>query len=163
MRTTRSLWIAILTICVLPLIPACSDDMSAPETSEVPTMTLAQLAGAPQALALSDREYRLDTYLWRDFMPIAPPEGDPLRATVTLVVVDGLPVPPDTKLLYLWVVNGDSVWATKLTSRVGGSGGFAGDGPMWDPNISVDAIVGVRIDGELRLVRAADQLIHATH
>lgn len=156
--------LAILTISVLVLVPACSDDVTAPETPQVPAMTLAQLASAPATLALSQQDYQLETYLWRDFMPNSPRDGKPMVAFTRLVSTDQQPIPGDVKLVYIWVVNGDRVWATTFSSEGGdATGRYARGGPKWGPNISVDVIVGVTIgSSELRLVRASAQLIHRT-
>ena len=157
--------LAILTISVLVFLPACDDDVSAPD-SNAPTMTLAQLASAPETLDLREQNYHLETDLWRDFMPISPPDGKPLLAVARLVSTE--PIPDDVKLVYLWVINGNRVWATRFAEEPVVSGntiqGFARGGPKWGPGISVDVVVGVRIgSSELRLVRAPAQPISGTY
>lgn len=156
--------LAILTISALVLVPACDDDVSAPDSNN-PAITLAQLKSAPETLDLPEQDYHLETYLWRDFMPISPPDGKPLAAVVRLVSTE--PIPDDVKLVYLWVVNGQQVWATRFAEEPVVSGNtieaFANGGPKWGPGISVDVVVGVRIgSSELRLVRASEQPIEAT-
>jgi hypothetical protein len=159
--------LAILTISVLVFVPACDEDVAAPETSQVPAMTLAQLASAPETLDLPQQDYRLESDLWRDFMPMSPEDGRPLIAVARLKSTDQQPIPDDVKLIYLWVVDGDRMWATKFSEPPIRSGDtiqrVARDGPKWGPGISVDVVVGVTIgSSELRLVRASDQLIHRT-
>lgn len=156
--------LAILTIGALVLVPACDEDVSAPD-SNTPAITLAQLTSAPETLDLPEQDYHLETYLWRDFMPISPPDGKPLIAIARLVGTD--PIPSDLKLVHLWVINGDRVWATRFAEEPAVSGntiqGVARGGPKWGPGILVDVVVGVRIgSSELRLVRASAQPIQRT-
>lgn len=164
---SRFLQLAIFTISALVLLPACSEDVSAPDAAQVPAMTLAQLTSAPETLDLPQQDYRLETYLSRDFMPVSPSDGRPLRASVTLVSADRQPIPGDVKLIYIWIVNGDRVWSTKFSDKPIVSDyaiqRLAGGGPKWGPDISVEVIVGVTIgSSELRLVRASAQPIHRT-
>lgn len=156
--------LAILTISALVVLPACDDDVSAPVSPVPYDVTLAQLASAPETLDLPEQDYHLETELWRDFMPISPPDGKPLIAVVRLV--SDAPIPDNVKLVYLWVVSDGRVWATKFAEEPVVSGntiqGVARGGPKWGPDISVDVVVAVKVGNEFRLVRAAKQLITAT-
>jgi hypothetical protein len=156
--------LAILTISALVVLPACDDDVSAPDSPVPYDVTLAQLASAPETLDLPSQDYHLETDLWRDFMPISPPDGKPLIAVVRLV--SDAPIPDDVKLVYLWVVSDGRVWATKFAEEPVVSGntteGVARGGPKWGPDIAVDVVVGVKIGNDFRLVRAAKQPITAT-
>jgi hypothetical protein len=156
--------LAILTISALVVLPACDDDVSAPESSLPYDVTLVQLASAPETLDLPKQAFHLETLLWRDFMPISPPDGQPLMAVARLV--SDAPIPDDVKLVHLWVVNGNQVWSTRFAEEPIVSGntieGFARGGPKWGPGISVDVVVGVRVGSAFRLVRAAKQRIIAT-
>ena len=156
--------LAILTISALVVLPACDEDVSAPDSPLPYDVTLAQLASAPEILDRPEQDYHLETDLWRDFMPFSPPDGRPLAAVVRLVSTD--PIPGDVKLVYLWVVNGNQVWATRFAEEPlvweNTIQGFANGGPKWGPGISVDVVVGVKFGRELRLVRAAEQPIGRT-
>jgi hypothetical protein len=161
MRTHAPSWLAIVTL-VLPFVLACSEDVSAP-TSEVPDMTLGELADAPETLVLGQQQYRLDTYLWRDFMPISPPNGKPLVAFVELVSDDQGTIPDNVELVYIWVVNGSRVWAATFPDGSDRTEGYARGGPKWGPDIFVDVVVAVTTGSGIRLVRARAQEIHATY
>jgi hypothetical protein len=158
--------LALLAIGSLFLLPACSDDVSAPSEPTIPTMTLAQLRSAPEMLDLAQQDYSLEAYLWRDFMPIAPSDGRPLVAVARLASLDQEPIPGDVELVYLWVVNGNRVWSTTFSDGVETPDNviqrYAYNGPKWGPGISVDVVVGVKIDSTLRLVRAPAQPIYRT-
>ena len=156
--------LAILTISALVVLPACDEDVSAPDSPLPYDVTLAQLASAPETLDLPAQDYHLESDLWRDFMPISPPDGKPLIAVVRLV--SDAPIPNDVKLVYLWVVSDGRVWATKFSEEPVVMGntiqGVARGGPKWGPDISVDVVVAVKAGREFRLVRAAMQPIIAT-
>lgn len=157
--------LAILTISALVFLPACDEDVSAPDSPSTPyDVTLAQLVSAPEVLDLPSQDYHLETLLWRDFMPISPPGGKPMMAVARLV--SDAPIPDDVKLVHLWVINGNEVWSTQFAEEPIVSGntieGIARGGPKWDPGIPVDVVVGVKVGNVFRLVRAAKQLIIAT-
>src|SRR5688572_17693235 len=82
--------------------PAPLEDAPA-ELRQVPT-TSAPLGGFT---------YRLETYLWRDFMPgpDATAEGRPLIAALNVTVIDDTAAfPAGVTVDRVWVVNGDQVW-----------------------------------------------------
>jgi hypothetical protein len=156
--------LVILTISALVVLPACDDDVSAPDSPLPYDVSLSQLVSAPEILDLPSQNYHLKADLWRDFMPISPPDGKPLIAVVRLV--SDAPIPDDVTLVYLWVVNDGLVWATKFSEEPVRSGntiqGVARGGPKWGPDISVDVVVAVKFGDRFRLVRAVQQPIIAT-
>jgi hypothetical protein len=152
-----------IVILALPLVLACNEDVSAP-TSEVPDMTLEELLNAPETLDVGQQQYRLETLLWRDFMPISPPNGKPLIAFVELVNEDQGTIPDDVDLVYIWVVNGSRVWAATFPDGTGQTEGTARGGPKWGPDIFVDVVVAATTGSSgIQLVRARAQEIHATY
>ena len=134
-----------------------------------PAITEEELRTASERIVAGDQEYELETCLWRDFMPISPPNGWPLIARVSVVEQNGNPIASDLKLEYLWVIKGSKIWATifsdeaLLPSPQNELDGIARNGPKWEPEIQVDVVVGLRRgDGSLELLRAADQWIYMT-
>jgi hypothetical protein len=130
-----------------------------------PSVSLKQLEGAPETVAIGDREFTLETSLYRDFFPICPPDGRPLIA-ITYVVASGeeqFPVWLDADRL--WVVNGEEVWEVvpieeKRPYPDNQLMKVARDGPKWKPRIYVDVVVRlVDAKGNTYLLRAADQQI----
>jgi hypothetical protein len=92
----------------LPFI-SCGSDANTPVG---PAITDDELRTAPERIVARDQEYELETYLWRDFMPISPPDGKPMIAHVKVAELSGKPIASDLKLEYLWVINGSKIWAT---------------------------------------------------
>ena len=147
------------------LIQDCVDSNQA----SLPDVSLAELKAAPDTVTLSGRRYVLQTFLWRDFMPPAPPEGQPLIASISIVEIDSEAIPDDLDAPFVWVVYKDSIWATAVSceqrpqSQPSILEKIARDGPKWGPDVEVDVIVGLKPgSGDCVLLRAPAQTIHAT-
>lgn len=152
----------------------CGSADTKPVSPAIPAIPGDQLRTAPQRIVVMDQEYERRTRLWRDFMPISPPDGKPLIAVVQVVERNGKPIAPELKLEHLWVINGSRIWATPVSDEVvppsaqnqsahNEMNGIARNGPKWGPQIRVDVVVGLRLgDGSLKLLRAPDQWISRT-
>jgi hypothetical protein len=118
---------------------------------------------------IDGREYTLTANAWRDFQPVAPPDGQPLIVVVKVAAADTQPMPGDLAIDRVWVVNGKSRWAvepepaslrgvttpTHLETAVRG-------GPKWGPGIKVDVVARLRQGKKTFLVRAAGVEIKRT-
>jgi hypothetical protein len=135
----------------------------AAELRQVPT-TSAKLAGFT---------YRLETYLWRDFMPgpDASANGRPLIAVARVTVNDDTAAfPAAVTVDRMWVVNGDGVWESvpreeqpRGSAKVETIEVVSRDGPKWGPGITVDVVVRLRdAAGNTVLLRAPAQPINRT-
>ena len=153
-------------IATLLVVSACGKGISQPVVPHVP---VTQLESAPDSLDLAGVRLVLWTNLWRDFQPIAPPDGKPLIALIRLAETDSMSIPSEVSPNYIWVLNGDQVWASRLSSenrpptpeyqveRV------ARDGPKWGPGINVDVVVGIQVrDEPMTFVAAREQPIFRT-
>ena len=111
----------------------------------------------------------LTTSLWRDFMPISPPDGKPLIAVMQIRTDDGSPVPAGIAADPSWGIYGDEVWSSFVEPRPRSETGpiyevVARNGPKWGPGVSVDVVVRLRdAEGRVVLLRAEKQPITATH
>jgi hypothetical protein len=121
-----------------------------------------EVQSAPEAAVIDGRTFRLAADLWRDFMPIAPPDGQPLVAIARITADDGRPLPGDVTIDRLWVVNGKEQWAPGLADRAENLAVHAADGPKWGPGISVDVVVRLARGDATWLVRAPDVPIKRT-
>jgi hypothetical protein len=138
-----------------------------PFGSSVP---LDELLSAPEQIEIDGRKYVLETYLWRDFMPISPPGGTPLIALIRITATDSLALPPSIDATLLWVIKDQQeVWETRFSEQERPPypkyqlEKVARNGPKWGPGIQVDVVVKV-VDGEndIYLLRASNQWIHRT-
>ncbi len=136
------------------------------------TLPLGEILSAPERIKIDDRQYILETYLWRDFMPISPPDGKPLLARIRVTAQDSLPFPVSIDIDRLWVINGSEVWEAVFSEKERVTGiklknqleRIARNGPKWRSGIRVDIVVRV-IDtkGNAYLLKDSDQLIHRTN
>ena len=164
-RQGRSAFVAF----VLPVLAGCTLPGEG-ESSYVTTLASLPdgdaIASAPELVETTSREYTLETYLWRDFMPICPPDGKPLIAKVKVTAVDLEPFPEGLDADKLYVIHGDDVWVTDFSDELPPPGvpdhqldRIARDGPKWGPGVTVDVVVRLVGGGGPWLLRASDKMI----
>lgn len=146
-------------------LSACSSQ--APTAPDEPSTR--DLTAAPTSVMLGGSTLTLDTSLWRDFMPISPPDGKPLVGVLRVRTVNGSMVPDTVRADAVWVIFGEQVWspaAREERSRTETSPVYelvVRDGPKWGPNVTVDVVVRLReASGPGLLLRAANQPIRGT-
>lgn len=116
------------------------------------------LRGTPTSAIVAGRPFQLSASLWRDFMPVSPPNGQPLAVVIRL---------PDqlttVRVERIWVIFGDEVWSAAAEQVPGTQDWVAREGPKWGPGVRVDVVARLR-DGSDReiLVRAPDRMIQRT-
>lgn len=124
-----------------------------------------ELLSAPEKIEIDDREYILETNLFRNFFPVGPPTG--LVGYIYFISLDSLQFPSSLDANHLWVINGCDIWDTDLIERI-----IPGDkiyrmqkrineeGPDWGPDIYVNVVVEVVNDENgSYLLRADSQYI----
>jgi len=160
-RMGRKGLIIILLICLVIILVGISLMPS--------TVSLQDLRAAPEKIEINGTEYTLETYLWRDFMPICPPDGRPLVALVKVKAPGETAISSKIDATRLWVVKGKEIWETEFANEEGSAIGdtlekIGRDGPKWGPGITVDIVVKI-IDlksGKSYLLKASNQYIHRT-
>lgn len=137
----------------------------------VDTPSLETLLTTPLTVEIGGQDLFLRTAMWRDFMPIAPPDGKPLIAIFYVVTSDSSTIPAGLTATAGFVVDGDDIWTTRFTGEQPAPSEdqpfqlveFARNGPKFGPDILVDAIVRLEdSSGQRYLLRAEDQYIGAT-
>lgn len=107
--------------------------------------TYGELLKSPQIIEIGRQEFVLSAFLWRDFMPVSPPDGKEMTAIVKVIVADSSKFPTSIKAGRMWVINDNLVWSTTFSETQ-----FGGDyelvkvargGPKWGPEIDVDIVV----------------------
>ncbi len=134
-----------------------------------PLQQMAVINQIPDKLFLNGDTLELNVYLWRDFQPISPPEGKPLRIVVKVRDTQGKPLPPDIKLKKVKVLYQDQSWETTLKEMPRPSGtvseisATAGGGPKLPPDSLVDVIVFLEDGhGKIHRLKALKQRIEKT-
>lgn len=152
-------YLALLIVCMLLYC------------SRFPDYPVDELLAAPEQIEIEGREYILETFMWRDFMPgpETPPEGKPMIAIIWVVAIDSLLFPSSFDADFLWVIKDDAdVWTTEFEDNETSIEDnklkkVARDGPKWGPHIYVDAVVRIVDDEDSTyLLRAADQWVYRT-
>jgi hypothetical protein len=138
-------------------------------SSTAPSPPSSDLAAAPTRVVLAGKSIVLDASLWRDFMPISPPDGKPLAGVVRVRTEDGSGVPASVRADAVWVLKGSDIWSTvprEEWSRHETAPNYdvvVRDGPKWGPGITVDVVVRLRDTSERDLLlRVANRLIQGT-
>jgi len=141
------------------------------QVSEIAALpTIKTLLSAPNSVEIEGRQYVLETYLWRDFMPMSPPDGKPLMASLRVIATDKQAFPTSLKVDRFWAIKSDrEVWETPLNSEASQPAKnqlekVARNGPSWQPGTSVDVIIRL-IDSQNRtyLLKADRQPIEQTN
>ncbi len=135
----------------------------------MPTWPAEALLPAPEESEVQGQTYVLETSLWRDFMPISPPDGKPLIALLRVRTKDSTEVPPELDIDWVWVINGKQVWEVKFSGQATRPNSFtlervARNGPKWGPNAEVNVVVGLvyKPSKRIYLLKAPNQLIFRT-
>lgn len=85
----------IIALCSILLQYGCSDvEVVNKNEPLLPDIAVEQLLGYPDTIYIEGRQVYLSTYMWRDFMPISPPDGKPLIAIMSITAVDTIPKLP---------------------------------------------------------------------
>ncbi|MGA9116968.1 MAG: hypothetical protein WB626_09360 [Bacteroidota bacterium] len=162
----------VLAGILLMSLAGCSDAGSPMpgDRIPIPDIAVADLLAVPETTQVDGRKLVLSTYLWRDFMPVSPPDGRPLAAILHVDATDSLRLPAGLDADALWIVWTDRVWKSYCAgptqgdpARPYGLQRSASGGPRWGPHVSVDVIVRILdAGGGMHLLRASHQWIHRT-
>lgn len=126
------------------------------------------LLSTPEEVIFEEIRYHLETSLWRDFMPISPPDGQPLIALIKVISIENVLIPSTLDVDRLWIINGYEVWESTFSEELDSSDGckiekIARNGPKWDTGIRVDVVVRlIGINQKSILLRASNQIIGRT-
>ena len=142
-RIPRVLMVALfLTI----IISGCEKDNIQNPNIKVDQELVIELNNkATSSIIIDAHNYFLDTFLWRDFQPISPPNGKPLISINWLIRADSNAIPANIKLKLQYVIYGDSVWIADYTNETHPTPDFkqekvSRNGPKWGPYVPVNVI-----------------------
>jgi hypothetical protein len=156
---------AAILAAVFTVVAGCQDfGIEGP-----PDIPIAQLLQTPDTISADGKRIYLSTFLWRDYMPISPPEGKPLIAIVYLTTADSSQFPASITADAVWIVYNNEVWSSYFADQVIASeqpyryARIAREGPTWGPGVRVEVVVRVYSSrGNAQLLRASRQWIHRT-
>jgi len=160
--------LVLISFVLSLLLIGCKDDSNPVVVpKEIPLETL---LAAPETLSVAGQNIFLTTELWRDFMPISPPDGKPLIAIAYIATIDSTDISQEIDADAIYVIKGNDIWRAYLYN-----GEFpsyqnqpsrlikiARDGPKWQTQILVDVVVNITYQNQNYLLKAKDQFIHET-
>ncbi len=98
-------------------------------------------------VTINSHSYSIDAYLWRDFMPISPPNGKPLISINWLISADSSAIPDNIVMTHQYIIYGDSVWIANYEDEAPPPSTpdykiekISRNGPKWGPFVYVDVI-----------------------
>ena len=153
-----TIWLAAAT-----LVGACSENPVAP-----PDIDIQSLQAAPEKLTIAGKALILRCSLWRDFMPISPPDGRPLVVVIAVQTADSTALPEGLNADAVYVIYEGQVWKAwleenpDLTPPPYRLEKVARDGPKWGPGVYVDVVVRLQYGGKTYFLRASRQRIQKT-
>jgi len=100
------------------------------------------LSAVEDTVLVEGKQLFLDTYLNRDFMPVAPPDGQDMYVVVRFVLADSGALPADLHADAVWVIDSLRQWDAWLKQEDPQRREWiARDGPKWEPGLAVDVVV----------------------
>ena len=119
--------------------------------------SLPALRAIPETISVSGVTLQISAYLWRDFMPVGPPGGKPLIASVQ-VSTTGTARPPPLSADRIAVIHDGQAWIAPVTEETGRRDSYlkaiARNGPKWGPGITVDVVLELHdAGGQAYLIR----------
>jgi hypothetical protein len=135
--------ISLFVIYILSILIGCEkdDDNCVKNKSLVPELGYEY----DSIVTIESHNYYLYAFLWRDFMPICPPNGHPLISINRLISVDSSAIPNNIKLIKQYVVYEDLVWISQYENETHTIPdyileGVSRNGPKWGPDVIVEVI-----------------------
>lgn len=131
---------------------------------------VSQISSSSASTTVNGVEYTVESYAWRDFMPIVDP---PVRLNLknTLIRMDGDAIQSNIEILQHYIVKENEIWRpNELESRQNQSSPnqldiISRDGPTWEVGSKVD--VGLKIknqeSGNVHWFSVSDVKITETH
>ncbi len=125
-----------------------------------------ELKSSPEAIMIGNNNLILETYLWRDFMPVAEVGGSKLLCVNKLTDIDSLAILNTISLKKQYVINGDEIWMADYTAVTNNPPhilqGSTQNGPKWGPDIYVDVVCEFEHAGTTYRIIAKSQMIYKT-
>ncbi len=130
-----------------------------------------ELMSSPETVTIGNNNLVLETYIWRDFMPVrggndGDGNGSGMFCVSKLTEVDGAPILSTIELIKHYVIKGDEIWTADYVEvrkdRDHILEGVVKEGPKWGPDIEVDVVIEFENSGTTYRILAASQRIGRT-
>ncbi|MEJ2252147.1 MAG: hypothetical protein P8Y70_11050 [Candidatus Lokiarchaeota archaeon] len=129
--------------------------------------TEAGIYNATEDVKIGNIALSLETYIWRDFMPITPPDGKPLTVIIKIHAQNVSEFPTTLSIERIWIINKLSINSTLATNEFRIYNNtyemVFRDGPKWGPGIKIDVVVKLKYyDLSFYYLKASNQTIYRT-
>tara|TARA_R110002050_G_scaffold69210_2_gene149767 strand:+ start:21785 stop:22273 length:489 start_codon:yes stop_codon:yes gene_type:complete len=128
---------------------------------------IAALLASPEMINLNNYLLKIESDIWRNFMPPIDSNGSALMAQVVLSERNQRTLNNSVQLRKVYLIKQDELWSKSFDSSDSSSpyqvSGMVRNGPTWGPNIKVDLVCEFTFAGEVYRLLAKDQEIYATY
>lgn len=128
---------------------------------------IAALLSSPEMLNLNNYLLKIESDIWRNFMPPIDSNGSALMAQVVLSERNQRTLNNSVQLEKVYLINQNELWSKTFDSSDSSSpyqvSGMVRNGPTWGPNIKVDLVCEFSFGGQTYRLLAKDQDIYATY
>lgn len=128
---------------------------------------IAALLASPEMLNLNNYLLKIESDIWRNFMPPIDSNGSALMAQVVLSERNQRTLNNSVQLEKVYLINQNELWSKTFDSSDSSSpyqvSGMVRNGPIWGPNIKVDLVCEFSFGGQNYRLLAKDQDIYATY
>lgn len=130
------------------------------------------LLGKPEQISINGATYSINAFLARDFMPVCPPNGQPLMGVISLIGDNEVELPETVDVDRVWLISGNKVWESDFSNddrtifekdkikkqKV------VRDGPKWGPGINIDVVARIidKADNKEYFLKTSNQPISRT-
>ena len=125
------------------------------------------LLASPEMLNLNNYLLKIESDIWRNFMPPIDSNGSALMAQVVLSERNQRTLNNSVQLKKVYLINQNELWSKTFDSSDSSSpyqvSGMVRNGPTWGPNIKVDLVCEFSFGGQNYRLLAKDQDIYATY
>ena len=125
------------------------------------------LLASPEMLNLNNYLLKIESDIWRNFMPPIDSNGSALMAQVVLSERNQRTLNNSVQLEKVYLINQNELWSKTFDSSDSSSpyqvSGMVRNGPIWGPNIKVDLVCEFSFGGQNYRLLAKDQDIYATY
>jgi hypothetical protein len=158
----------VLFLFVIQFFSSCEKDNLNGGIIEGQQFVSALYSNAVDTLFLAPNCYFAETQLYRNFFPGGPwRRKSPLTASIFMVNVDSLPIPPNLTITEIYVIKDQMAWISKPGAPGPDSypdyklNSVSTNGPAWETGIKVDVILKIVDNSNQKeyFLRAKDQEI----
>ena len=157
----------LLFALFIQLFVFCHKDQSSSDP-EMDRILTEMLKLSHENVVIANKELTIETYLWRDFMPVVvEPDGSPLMGSIRFIGQSGDILLNTISISKVYVVNNQKIWiCDSFETRITENNVFeviVSKGPKWEPDINVDVICEFKNQGQSYRLITKSQKINATY